>query len=42
MTAYVEPPEGWAPRRLVIVALEQLGYRVTEVGSGDTWRLHLG
>jgi hypothetical protein len=30
VTAWIEPPEGWAPTRLLIVQLEQLGYHVEE------------
>jgi hypothetical protein len=36
----VELPEGWGARRLVIVALERLGYAVTEhvdMGTGAHW-----
>ena len=29
--AKIEPPPGWAPVRLMIGALERLGYEVTEL-----------
>ena len=41
MTAWVEPPDGWGARRLLLVRLERLGYRVSEVGAGDDWVLML-
>jgi hypothetical protein len=31
MRVSIEPPEGWGPTRLLIVRLEQLGYRVAEL-----------
>jgi len=41
VAAWVEPPDGWAARRLLLVRLERLGYRVDELGSGDAWVLAL-
>ena len=38
---YVESPEGWGPRQLLLTRLERLGYKVDVVGAGDNWRLVL-
>jgi hypothetical protein len=36
---YVEAPEGWGPRQLLITRLERLGYHVDTTGAGDVWWL---
>jgi hypothetical protein len=39
MRVTIEPPDGWGPRRILIVQLERLGYRVSElrfVGDGTS------
>jgi hypothetical protein len=41
VTAWVEAPEGWGPRQMLLGKLERLGYRVAMVGAGDDWRLFL-
>jgi hypothetical protein len=36
--AYVQPPEGWGPKQILLVALEKLGYTVAELrfpGTGE-------
>jgi hypothetical protein len=40
MRVTIELPEGWGPRRLVLVQMERLGYDVTEhidMGTGTHW-----
>lgn len=41
MRAFVEPPYGWGPRRMLLVQLERLGYGVDQVGAGEDWLLVL-
>ena len=42
MVAYVEAPEGWAGRQIVLTRLErELGYRCEMRGIGESWRIYL-
>ena len=41
LTVWIEAPEGWGPRQMLMTSLEGLGYHVDMVGAGDVWRLVL-
>lgn len=40
-TAYVVPPQEWAPLQMLLTRLEGLGYQIDRVGPLPEWRLYL-